>query len=361
MIDPAALLSEIDSLESAGVAVTGNLFISNRAHVLFPMHRLMERMSEGVRGVFPSAPLRAASDPATRIRPAGAVSVSADLLDRDFFRAQYDSVMEEKVAIAKALGIYEELDLCGIRDQYRGFAERIRPMVCDTAALLNQAIAAGKTVMFEGAQGTMLDIDHGTYPFVTSSSATAGGACTGTGVPPTRIHGVIGVSKAYITRVGGGPFPTEALNGEGDLIRQRGKEFGAVTGRPRRCGWFDAPLLRYTAAINGFDSIVVTKLDVLDAFENIPVCVGYRSGKRELQDMPPTVAEMQTVEPIYECVPGWNSSTFGISSYDRLPPKAKDYVAFLESRTGVEVGCVSTGPERNQTIVRSGSRFAKLV
>jgi adenylosuccinate synthase len=361
VIDPAALLSEIDSLESAGIAVTSNLFISNRAHVLFPMHRLMERMSEGRPGRVSIGTTSRGIGPCYEDKTGRRGVRVADLLDRDFFRAQYDSVMEEKVVIAKALGIYEELDLCGIRDQYEAFAERIRPMVCDTAVLLNQAIAAGKTVMFEGAQGTMLDIDHGTYPFVTSSSATAGGACTGTGVPPTRIHGVIGVSKAYITRVGGGPFPTEALNGEGDLIRQRGKEFGAVTGRPRRCGWFDAPLLRYTAAINGFDSIVVTKLDVLDAFENIPVCVGYRSGERELQDMPPTVAEMQTVEPIYECVPGWNSSTFGISSYDQLPSKAKDYLAFLESHTGVEVGCVSTGPERNQTIVRSGSRFAKLV
>ena len=234
-------------------------------------------------------------------------------------------------------------------------------MVCDTALLLSQAIAAGKTVLFEGAQGTMLDIDHGTYPFVTSSNASAGGACTGTGVPPTRISGVIGVSKAYITRVGGGPFPTEALDGAGERIRQRGSEFGAVTGRPRRCGWFDAPLLRYTAAINGFDSIVVTKLDVLDEFDQIPVCVGYRSGGREIHDMPATVEQLAQVEPVYECLPGWNASTFGISSYEELPENAKDYLAFLEGRTGVEIGCISTGPERNQTIVRSGSRFAKLV
>src|SRR5579863_4885547 len=361
VIDPAALLSEIDSLESAGVAVTTHLWISNRAQVLLPAHRLMERMSEGRPGRVSIGTTSRGIGPCYEDKTGRRGVRVADLLDRDFFRAQYDSVMEEKVVIAKALGIYEELDLCGIRDQYEGFAERIRPMVCDTAALLNQAIAAGKTVMFEGAQGTMLDIDHGTYPFVTSSSATAGGACTGTGVPPTRIHGVIGVSKAYITRVGGGPFPTEALNGEGDLIRQRGKEFGAVTGRPRRCGWFDAPLLRYTAAINGFDSIVVTKLDVLDAFEQIPVCVGYRSGQRELQEMPSTVAEMQTVEPVYECVPGWSESTFGISSYDKLPVKAKEYLAFLEERTGVEIGCISTGPERNQTILRRGSRLEKLI
>jgi adenylosuccinate synthase len=266
------------------------------------------------------------------------------------------------VAIARALGIYtEELDLGRIRDEYEAFADRIRPMVCDTAVLLNSAIRDGKSVLFEGAQGTMLDIDHGTYPFVTSSSASAGGACTGTGVAPTRINGVIGVSKAYITRVGGGPFPTEALNGAGDRIRSRGKEFGAVTGRPRRCGWFDVPLLRYTAAINGFDSLVATKLDVLDAFDEIPVCVGYRSGKQAIDDMPPTAEEIETLEPVYESVPGWATDTFGISNYDELPARAKDYIAFLEQRTGVEIGCISTGPERNQTIVRPGSRFAKLI
>jgi adenylosuccinate synthase len=234
-------------------------------------------------------------------------------------------------------------------------------MVRDTSILLNHAIRDGKTVLFEGAQGTMLDIDHGTYPFVTSSSASAGGACTGTGVAPTRISGVLGVSKAYITRVGGGPFPTEALDATGDMIRKRGNEFGAVPGRPRRCGWFDVPLLRYTAAINGFDSLVVTKLDVLDELESIPVCTSYRSGGREVAEMPPTVAEIEKIEPVYESVPGWRTATFGVSSYDELPEKAKGYLAFLESRTGVEVGCISTGPERNQTIVRPGSRFEKLV
>jgi adenylosuccinate synthase len=252
------------------------------------------------------------------------------------------------------------MDFARIRSEYEEFAERMRPMVCDTAWLLNQAIGDGKRVLFEGAQGTMLDVDHGTYPFVTSSSASAGGACTGTGVAPTKIGGVIGVSKAYITRVGGGPFPTEALDGAGERIRQRGKEFGAVTGRPRRCGWFDTPLLRYTAAINGFDTIVVTKLDVLDEFDNIPVCVGYRLDGREIGGMPPTVREVERIEPIYECAPGWKTSTFGVSHYDELPSRARDYLSYLESRTGVEIGCISTGPERTQTIVRAGSKFEKL-
>ena len=285
----------------------------------------------------------------------------ADLLDREIFRARYDALMEEKIAIAKALGIYEELDVAGIRQEYEAFAERIRPMVCDTAMLLNRAIGEGKSVMFEGAQATMLDIDHGTYPFVTSSNASAGGACTGTGVPPTRIHAVIGVSKAYVTRVGGGPFPTEALDGAGDRIRQRGNEFGAVTGRPRRCGWFDVPLLRYSAAINGLDSLVVTKLDVLDEFDHVQVCVAYRRGKQEITEIPPTVSEIETLEPVYECLPGWKTSTFGMTSYEQLPRNAREYLAFLESRTGVEVGCISTGPERNQTIVRAGSRFQEIM
>ncbi len=361
VIDPAALLTEIGALEEAGVPVTGNLFISNRAHVLLPAHRMMEKMSEGRPGRVSIGTTSRGIGPCYEDKTARRGIRVADLLDRQGFRALYDVLMEEKIAIAKTLGIYEELNVTAVREQYEAFADRIRPMVCDTAWLLNRAIAEGKSVLFEGAQGTMLDIDHGTYPFVTSSSASAGGACTGTGVAPTRINGVIGVSKAYITRVGGGPFPTEALDGAGDRIRQGGNEFGAVTGRPRRCGWFDVPLLRYTAAINGFDSLVVTKLDVLDQFDKVPVCVGYRSGQQEVTEIPPTVAEIERLEPIYECLPGWRTSTFGISSYEQLPPAAKDYLAFLEKQTGVEIGCISTGPERTQTIVKPGSRLQKLV
>jgi len=359
VIDPAALLAEIDTLEEAGVAVKQNLSISNRAHVLFPAHRMMEKMSEARPGRVSIGTTSRGIGPCYEDKIGRRGIRIADLLNREIFRAQYDSVMEEKIAIAKALGIAEDLPLAAIRDQYEAFAERIRPMVCDTARLLHQAIRAGQTVLFEGAQGTMLDIDHGTYPFVTSSSASAGGACTGTGVPPTQIHGVIGVSKAYITRVGGGPFPTEALDGAGERIRQRGKEFGSVTGRPRRCGWFDAPLVRYAAEINGFDSLVVTKLDVLDEFDQILVCVGYRSGGREAGEMPATVAEIACLTPVYECLPGWNTSTFGLSSYEELPANAKTYLSFLEERTGLEIGCISTGPERDQTIVRRESRFAQ--
>ena len=361
VIDPAALLAEIDALEAAGVPVSKSLFISNRAHVLLPAHRMMEKMSEGRAGRVSIGTTSRGIGPCYEDKTARRGIRIADLLDRESFRAQYALLMEEKVTVAKALGIYEELELDRTREEYERFAERIRPMVRDTALLLNQAIAEGKTMLFEGAQGTMLDIDHGTYPFVTSSNASAGGACTGTGVPPTRITGVIGVSKAYTTRVGAGPFPTESLDGAGDQIRKRGNEFGAVTGRPRRCGWFDVPLLRYSAAINGLDSLVITKLDVLDEFDNIPVCVGYRIGKQEVAEMPPTVKEIARVEPVYECLPGWKQSTFGMTTYDQLPLKAKEYLAFVEYRTGVEIGCVSTGPERNQTIVKPGSRFQALI
>jgi len=285
----------------------------------------------------------------------------ADLLNPTVFDRLYDFLGEDKATTAKAFGIANDLKIEEIRESYKQMAERIRPVVCDTAKLLNDAIAAGKRVLFEGAQGTMLDIDFGTYPFVTSSSAAAGGACTGTGVPPTKIDGILGVSKAYITRVGAGPFPSEDFGPEGERIRQAGREFGSVTGRPRRCGWFDAPLLRYTAMVNGFDSLIVTKLDVLDGVPSIKVCTAYKVNGELMDTMPPENALMEKIEPVYEELPGWSQPTANITSYDDLPKEAKDYISFLEEKSGVEVGCVSTGPERNQTIVRSGSRMEKLL
>lgn len=207
----------------------------------------------------------------------------------------------------------------------------------------------------------MLDVDHGTYPFVTSSSAAAGGACTGTGVAPTRIDGIIGVSKVYITRVGAGPFPSEEHGPLGEQIRRAGNEFGSVTGRPRRCGWFDVPLLRYTAMVNGFDSLIVTKLDVLDELEEIPVCVSYRLNGRTLEEMPATNRAVESIEPVYETLPGWKTNTRGNSRFEDLPANAQRYLRFLEERSGVEIGCVSTGPERNETTVVTGSRLAQLL
>jgi len=360
VVDPAALLEEIQMLEAAGLHVEGNLFISNRAQVLLPTHRLMEKLGEARPGRVSIGTTSRGIGPCYEDKIGRRGIRIGDMMDREVFEPLFDTLFAEHQAAARALGLDGGLDCLSVRAEYERLAERIRPMVCDTARLLNDAIAAGRSVMFEGAQGTMLDIDHGTYPFVTSSSASAGGACTGTGVPPTRIDSVIGVSKAYITRVGGGPFPTEALDSWGDHIRNRGNEFGSVTGRPRRCGWYDVPLMKYAATINGFDSLVVTKLDVLDEMEKIPVCVGYRSGGEEVETMPATVTGMAALEPVYECLPGWQSSTFGISSYGELPARARDYLDFLENKSGVEVGCISTGPERNQTIVKPGSHFARL-
>ena len=360
VVDPAALIDEIEMLAAAGLRVEGNLFISNRAQVLLPTHRLMEKMGEARPGRVSIGTTSRGIGPCYEDKIARRGMRMGDLLDREVFEPLFSTLVAEHQAAARTMGVDSDLNENAVRAEYERLAERLRPMVCDTARLLNDAIAAGQSVMFEGAQGTMLDIDHGTYPFVTSSSASAGGACTGTGVPPTRIHSVIGVSKAYITRVGGGPFPTEAVDSWGDQIRNRGNEFGSVTGRPRRCGWFDVPLLRYAAMINGFDSLVVTKLDVLDEMEKIPVCVGYRAGGREVAGMPATIKEVAALEPVYECVPGWQCSTFGISSYSELPARARDYIEFLEKHSGVEVGCISTGPERNQTIVRPGSHFARL-
>ena len=357
VIDPMALLDEMRTLEQAGVDVAGHLRVSNRAHVIFPFHRTVEKISED------RADRVAIGTTSRGIGPCYEDKIGrrgiriADLFDAATFPKMYDGLAEDKQQLARAFHINETIDFAEIRDEYRSFAERIRPMVCDTARFLNDAIRAGRRVLFEGAQGTMLDIDHGTYPFVTSSSATAGGACTGSGVPPTSIGGVVGVSKAYVTRVGSGPFPTE-LHGEmGEAIRKAGNEYGAVTGRPRRCGWFDIPLLRYTSMINGFDSIIITKLDVLDQQDEIPVCTSYAGS----DEMPATIHGLENVQPQYETLPGWKAPTRGLKDYNELPPRAKDYLAFLTERTGVEIGCVSTGPERDETIIVPGSRLKSLV
>jgi adenylosuccinate synthase len=336
VIDPAALLDEMEILRKAGIDVSKQLAISNRAPI-----------GTTSRGIGPCYE--------DKIGRRG-IRV-ADLYERESFCAMYAALAEDKQLLAQTFNIQETIDYEQIRDQYLKFAERIRPMVCDTAQLLHDAMQAGKRILFEGAQGSMLDVDHGTYPFVTSSSATAGGACTGAGVPPTSIQGVIGVSKAYTTRVGSGPFPTELKGEEGERIRKAGNEYGAVTGRPRRCGWFDVPLLRYTAMINGFDSLVITKLDVLDQFDEILVCTAYRNAK----EMPATFRELEAVDPVYERLPGWKSETRGLDRAEALPPRAKDYLKFLTERTGVEVGCISTGPERDETILIEGSKLVQLL
>ena len=361
VIDLAALLDEIAALESNGIAVTGQLRISNRAHVIFPFHRLVEKMSEARENRIPIGTTSRGIGPCYEDKTGRRGIRIADLYDPESFRDIYDTLVEDKKTLAATFNLHDTIDYGEIRAQYEMYAEKIRPMVCDTAALLNDAMARGKRILFEGAQGTMLDIDHGTYPFVTSSSASAGGASIGTGVPPTRISGIIGVSKAYNTRVGSGPFPTESSDATGDLLRREGKEFGAVTGRPRRCGWFDVPLLKYTAMVNGFDTLFIMKLDVLDLLDDIPVCVRYRLHGEEVTEMPATYRALEAIDPVYEKMPGWRTSTRGISRFDELPPEARAYLRFLEDKTGVEVGGVSTGPERNETIIRAGSKLERLI
>jgi adenylosuccinate synthase len=361
VIDLAALLDEMAELEAHGIDVDSQLRISNRAHVIFPFHRLVEKMSEARENRIPIGTTARGIGPCYEDKTGRRGIRIADLFDAESFRIMYDTLAEDKNLLAETFHLQEPIDYTQICRQHVEYAARIRPLVCDTAALLAGAMAQGRRILFEGAQGTMLDIDHGTYPFVTSSSAAAGGASTGTGVPPTRIHGIIGVSKAYITRVGSGPFPTESLDGGGELLRREGNEFGAVTGRPRRCGWFDAPLLRYTAMVNGFDSLMITKLDVLDHLQEIPVCTGYRLRGVEVSEMPATYRALEEIEPVYEQLPGWFASTRGITRFEDLPDRARAYLAFLENQTGVEIGGVSTGPERNQTIIRSGSKLERLI
>jgi len=357
VVDPAALLEEMETLERAGVDVRKQLAISNRAHVIFPFHRIVEKMSEGRQDRVPIGTTSRGIGPCYEDKIGRRGIRVADLYEPDSFCAMYAALAEDKQLLAQTFDIQETIDYERIRDEYLRFADRIRPMVCDTAQLLHDAMRAGKRVLFEGAQGSMLDVDHGTYPFVTSSSATAGGACTGAGIPPTAIQGVIGVSKAYTTRVGSGPFPTELLGEEGERIRKAGNEYGAVTGRPRRCGWFDVPLLKYTAMINGFTSLVITKLDVLDQFDEILVCTGYRNASA----MPATFRGLEAVEPVYEKLPGWHSETRGLTRHSELPPRARDYLHFLSEQTGVEIGCISTGPERDETILIEGSCLAELL
>jgi adenylosuccinate synthase len=357
VLDPTALLEEMETLERAGIDVKKQLAISNRAHVIFPFHRIVEKMSEGRGDRVPIGTTSRGIGPCYEDKIGRRGIRIADLYEPEAFCAMYTLLAEDKQLLAQTFNIQETIDYEKIRDQYLKLAERIRPMVCDTAQLLNDAIRAGKRVLFEGAQGSMLDVDHGTYPFVTSSSATAGGACTGAGVPPGAIHGVIGVSKAYTTRVGSGPFPTELTDEMGERIRKAGNEYGAVTGRPRRCGWFDVPLLRYTAMINGFSSLVITKLDVLDEFDEVRVCTEYRNTKT----MPATFRALEKVEPVYETLPGWKSATRGLTRHEELPAHARDYLKFLSERTGVEVGCISTGPERDETILIEGSRLTQLL
>ncbi len=351
VLDPLAFLKEVGSLRDAGVKVDGNLFVSNRAQVILPYHRMMELGSENAPGRVKIGTTSRGIGPSYEDKIARRGLRVADLLDTPLLRTHIENACREKNMIAHALFNSDPLDADKMFKEYAEAAEKIRPFVRDTALLLNRALAEDKSIVFEGAQGTMLDIDHGTYPFVTSSSSTSGGAVTGTGVPPTAIDTVIGITKAYCTRVGGGPFPSELLGVEGEDLRKRGNEFGAVTGRPRRTGWLDLPLLRYAGMINGISWLVVTKLDVLDHLTEIPVCVGYNVDGKQTDEVPAQACGYEKIDPIYRNMPGWATPTQNLKTIDELPKAAREYLSFIEKETGARVGMISTGPDREQTIL----------
>ncbi|MGA7242634.1 MAG: adenylosuccinate synthase [Terracidiphilus sp.] len=351
VLDPIAFLKEVAKLRGLGVEVDGQLFVSNRAQVILPYHRMIELAAESAPGRKRIGTTSRGIGPAYEDKMARSGLRIVDLLNTSLLKTHIEAACAEKNAIAHALFGTDPLDPEKMYEEYAAAAEEVRPFVADTGRMLHQIIADGGSVMFEGAQGTMLDIDHGTYPFVTSSSATAGGAATGTGVGPTAIGTVISVTKAYVTRVGEGPFPTEIHDAIGDHLRARGNEYGAVTGRPRRCGWLDIPLLRYSNLVNGAEWLVVTKMDVLDELEEIPICVGYQVDGKVSDEIPADVQGLERIKPVYTTLKGWRSSTEGITEFDKLPKAAQEYLRFQERESGAKIGMVSTGPDREQTMV----------
>jgi adenylosuccinate synthase len=354
VFDPAAFLNEVKKLKDAGLPAhdpaAKQLFVSNRAQVILPYHRMIELAAETAPGRQTIGTTRRGIGPAyeDKIHRNGLRVV--DLLNTSLLRTHINNACHEKNTIAHALFGTEPLDPKQMYEEYVRYAEQIAPFVTDTAVLLNHALDNGQNVMFEGAQGALLDIDHGTYPFVTSSSSTAGGAVTGTGVGPTRIGTVIGVTKAYVTRVGEGPFPTQDFGVMGELLAKRGNEFGAVTGRPRKCGWLDLPLLRYSNMINATEWLVVTKMDVMDECPEIKVCTGYKIDGKITDVIPADMVGFKKIEPIYTTMPGWLEDTEGIVEYDKLPQKARNYMEFIAKESNAKIGMISTGPDRIQTM-----------
>jgi adenylosuccinate synthase len=349
VLDPIAFLNEVGKLRKLVAGVDERLFVSNRAQVILPYHRMIELAAESAPGRKKIGTTSRGIGPAYEDKMARSGLRIVDLMRPELLKTHIEAACGEKNAIAHALFGTDPLDPAKMYDEYAAAAEQVRPFVADTGRLLNKILADGGSVMFEGAQGTMLDIDHGTYPFVTSSSATAGGAATGSGVGPTAIGTVISVTKAYVTRVGEGPFPTEIHEAAGDHLRARGNEYGAVTGRPRRCGWLDIPLLRYSNQVNGAEWLVVTKLDVLDELAEIPICVGYEIGGRVTDEIPADVRGLEQIKPVYTTLKGWQCSTEGITEFDKLPQAAREYLRFQERESGAKIGMVSTGPDRDQT------------
>jgi adenylosuccinate synthase len=352
VIDPEALLDEIESLRGLGVTIDDNLKISDSAHVILPYHRAIDLAREEAAGRGKIGTTGRGIGPAYETKVSRYGVRVADLLDPDVLRDKIEFACAEKNSVLATVYGKPTFDPQKLYSDYTHYGEVLAPRITNGTVLINEQIRAGKRVMFEGAQGTMLDIDHGTYPFVTSSNTVAGGICTGLGVAPKHIHRVVGVVKAYTTRVGGGAFPTELDDAHGEHLRRRGNEFGTVTGRPRRTGWLDLAVVRTSAMLNGLDGIALTKLDVLDDFEEIPVCVEYNVHGDRWRTFPAFAVAHHDYKPVYKTMKGWQRSTAGVTSYEELPQEAKDYVKFLEDETECPVSIISTGPRREETIVR---------
>jgi len=348
VVDPKALLAEVDELIAAGIDVDGRIVISDKAHLILPYHRDLDLLSEARRGERKIGTTSRGIGPAYEDKIARRGIRVGDLTDP----AGLEREIRANVDARNRLVQDTTMDAREVLADLAKYAARLKPWVRDISLMLSEAMKQGQSILFEGAQGTLLDIDHGTYPYVTSSNASIGGVCTGLGVPPKAIGGVLGVVKAYTTRVGEGPFPTELTGEMGNLLRDSGNEYGAVTGRPRRCGWYDAVAVRYGVRINGLDALALTKLDVLDGLEKLDICTAYKCGDRTLTEFPSDLAQLAACTPVYESMPGWKAPTKGCRRYEDLPEAARKYIARLEDVSGVKAGIVSTGSERDDTILR---------
>jgi adenylosuccinate synthase len=349
VVDPQVLLKELSYLEARGID-TSSLRISNRAHVIMPYHRLLDEMEEEKRGKNKIGTTKRGIGPCYMDKDARQGIRIVDLMDAEEFSEKLAQNLEAKNLLLKNVYEVEGFDFETVKNEYLGYAEHLRKYVVDTSMVINDAIKTGQNVLFEGAQATLLDIDHGTYPYVTSSNPTAGGACVGAGVGPTSINKVIGVVKAYTTRVGEGPFPTELHNEIGELIRTKGHEFGTTTGRPRRCGWLDLAVIKYAAAVSGIHGFALTRLDILTGLEKLKICIGYKYQGTALHEFPASLKVLAQCEPIYEEMAGWTEDITTVRKYEDLPLNARRYVERIVEITGVKMSIVSIGPKRDQTI-----------
>jgi len=351
VVDPAALIDEIEGLKQRKIRIGRNLYISGRAHIIMPYHVILDGKYEESKGKKKIGTTGRGIGPAYVDKMSRIGFRMADLLDSRNFKEKLKMVISDINFLLKEKYNHSGLNASRIYSDYMRYADYLAPLITDTVVLINKFIAQGRHILFEGAQGTLLDIDHGTYPYVTSSNASAGGVCTGLGVSPRKINSILGVVKAYTTRVGGGPFPTELSGKLGEHLRQRGGEYGATTGRPRRCGWLDLVSLRHSMRINDFTGIAITKLDVLDGLEKIKVCTAYRLGSRRLREFPQSTDKLDSVEPVYRELRGWDKSTEGITDIRDLPRNARVYLEFIEDQLNTPVSIISTGQRRNEFIM----------